>query len=654
MSVYEYVIRANEAGNTHAIVPQFAIGMAMTDPSDFSTTSEAFELTPEDALRETLAALPSEPGVYCFYDQSDKPLYVGKAKQLKNRVKSYFAAHQTAIKTVRMVQKARTLRIHIVRSEVEALILEQTLIKSLEPPYNILLRDDKSYPYIWVTTDHDYPRLSYYRGARPKTGRLFGPYPSGTAVRHSLDLLQKIFKVRQCEDSFFRNRSRPCLQFQINRCTAPCVNRISKSEYAQDVERTIKVLEGKHQEVKTELSIQMEAASEALDFEMAAELRDKVVALVHVQSDQSVEVDTDHSWDVVHALQEQDTACFNFVYIRGGRMIGSKAYFVRARMGEPLKGLVDSFLNAYYLHGRGRSDVPDRLWVNEPWAGAVACAGALNVAGKGLQVAKQLRGPQKQWAEMSQQNAWYHMQRRLSSSQTLRTRFEALAEATGLDGLSRVECFDVSHSSGEETIAVSVTLGEEGPIKSAYRRYGIRSTDSGDDYAAMAEAVRRRFAKVESDDSMVLPDLLLIDGGKGQLSAAKIQLDALGLFHLPVMGVAKGRERKDGYEDLIWSDGSQLSVPPQSVARMVIQQVRDEAHRFAITGHRTRRDKKRKASTLESIEGVGPKRRKALLVHFGGLPGIQAATVEALAQVPGISVTLAQLIHDRLRSTNQQ
>ncbi|MGE8497538.1 MAG: excinuclease ABC subunit UvrC [Pseudomonas sp.] len=595
-----------------------------------------------------LATCSGRPGVYRMFDADSKLLYVGKAKNLKKRLASYFRKTGLAPKTAALVGKIAQVETTITANETEALLLEQTLIKEWRPPYNILLRDDKSYPYVFLS-DGDFPRLSIHRGAKKQKGRYFGPYPSAGAIRESLNLLQKTFLVRQCEDSYFRNRTRPCLQYQIKRCKGPCVGLVEPQEYAEDVRHSVMFLEGRSNALTDELSSGMQTAAMALDFERAAELRDQIGLLRRVQDQQSMEGGTGDV-DVVAAMVNPGGACVHLISVRGGRVLGSKNFFPQVAIEEEGGDVLLAFLAQYYLSSQER-DLPGELIVNiqhEDYPTLIAAIAESR--GRELSISHRVRGTRARWQQLAVTNAEQALGARLANRQHVAARFDALAEALDLDEVpQRLECFDISHSSGEATVASCVVFGPEGPLKSDYRRYNIEGVTAGDDYAAMHQALTRRFSKVKEDGK--LPDILLVDGGKGQLAMAREVLEELAVPELVLLGVAKGTTRKPGLETLYLNDAAhEFTLPGNSPALHLIQQIRDESHRFAITGHRARRGKARRTSSLEEVAGVGPKRRRELLNHFGGLQELSRASIEEIAKAPGISKKLAELIYAALHS----
>nr|MBO2511756.1 excinuclease ABC subunit C [Gammaproteobacteria bacterium] len=596
-----------------------------------------------------LATCSGRPGVYRMLDEGGKLLYVGKAKNLKKRLSSYFRKTGLAPKTAALVGRIAQIETTITANETEALLLEQTLIKEWRPPYNILLRDDKSYPYVFLS-DGEFPRLGIHRGAKKARGRYFGPYPSAGAIRESLALLQKAFLVRQCEDSYFRNRTRPCLQYQIKRCKGPCVGLVSPEEYAADVRHSVMFLEGRSNALAEELSTLMQEAAMRLDFERAAVLRDQIAVLRRVQDQQSMEGGSGDV-DVIAAVTNPGGACVHLISVRGGRVLGSKNFFPQVGIEEGVGEVMAAFIAQYYL-GNPERDLPRELIVNVVHEDFAALIEALQeLRDVELSISHRVRGTRARWQKLAITNAEQALAARLANRQHLAVRFEALAEALNLDEVpQRLECFDISHSSGEATVASCVVFGPEGPLKSDYRRYNIEGVTAGDDYAAMRQALTRRFSKVREGEGK-LPDILLVDGGKGQLAMAREVMQELAVPELILLGVAKGVTRKPGLETLFLNDAAhEFTLPGTSPALHLIQQIRDEAHRFAITGHWARRGKARRTSTLEGVPGVGPKRRRELLNHFGGLQELSRASLEEIAKAPGISKKLAESIYAALHS----
>lgn len=596
-----------------------------------------------------LSTCSGRPGVYRMFDVDTKLLYVGKAKNLKKRLASYFRQSGLAPKTAALVGRIAQIETTITANETEALLLEQTLIKEWRPPYNILLRDDKSYPYV-LLSDGDFPRLSIHRGAKKQKGRYFGPYPSAGAIRESLNLLQKTFLVRQCEESFYKNRTRPCLQYQIKRCKGPCVGLVEPAEYADDVRHSVMFLEGRSNALTDELSSGMQAAAMALNFEQAAGLRDQISLLRRVQDQQSMEGGTGDV-DVVAAMVNPGGACVHLISVRGGRVLGSKNFFPQVAIEEEGSDVLLAFLAQYYLSSQER-DLPSELIVNAQHEDFPTLIAAIDeLRGRELSISYRVRGTRARWQQLAVTNAEQALAARLANRQHVAARFDALAEALDMDEVpQRLECFDISHSSGEATVASCVVFGPEGPLKSDYRRYNIEGVTPGDDYAAMHQALTRRFSKIKDGEGK-LPDILLVDGGKGQLAMAREVLEELSVPDLILLGVAKGTTRKPGLETLYLNDAAhEFTLPGNSPALHLIQQIRDESHRFAITGHRARRGKTRRTSTLEDVAGVGPKRRRELLNHFGGLQELSRASIEEIAKAPGISKKLAELIYAALHS----
>ena len=596
-----------------------------------------------------MKTLTQRPGIYQMLDGDGAVLYVGKAKNLKNRVSSYFRKTGLSSKTAALVKRIGQIDVTVTETETEALILEHNLIKQYRPPFNILMRDDKSYPYIFLSDKDTWPRLAFHRGAKKAKGSYFGPFPSVHAVRESMSFLQKTFKVRQCEDSFFKNRSRPCLQYQIKRCTAPCVEMISAQDYTEDVNLTRLYLDGKADKILQQLESEMEAASASLQFEKAAEHRDQIAALRQVQAQQMIEKGRG-TIDVVAAAVNNGQACVHMLYVRQGRILGSRSYYPKTALAEQPSDLLEEFLPQLYLDGGGRPDLPKEILVNAAFEGAEVLTDALEKSiGRKLEIKHSVRGFRAKWVELAQRTAEQNLAGKLASRQTLQQRFESLRDTLGLEALpERLECFDISHSSGEAVVASCVVFDGNGALKSDYRRFNIDNIKAGDDYAAMEQAIRRRYTRLMKGEGK-LPDILLIDGGKGQIGIAKAVLADLGVVGVAVVGVAKGSTRKPGLETLILADQDNKEIArPQQPALHLIQQIRDEAHRFAITGHKARRDKKRRTSPLEGIPGVGPTRRRDLLKHFGGLAEVQKASLADLMKVNNIDKKVAEAIYAAL------
>lgn len=597
-----------------------------------------------------LSTCSSRAGVYRMFDAAGHLLYVGKAKNLKKRLASYFRKTGLAPKTAALVNRIVQIETTITANETEALLLEQTLIKQWRPPYNILLRDDKSYPFVFLSTADTYPRLGLHRGTKKAKGRYFGPYPSANAIRESLALLQKAFLVRQCQNSYFRNRSRPCLQYQIKRCKGPCVGLVSPEEYAEDVRHSVLFLEGKSDVLTAELTAAMDDAASHLEFEKAAALRDRIAFLRKVQDRQSMEGGNGNV-DVIAVAVNPGGACVHLITVRSGRVLGSKNFFPQVAIEESAADILLAFLGQYYLH-HGERDLPDELIVNVEHDDFPVLQSAIAESReRHLDICFRVRGIRARWQRLAVTNAEQALTARLANRLHMATRFESLTDVLQAEEpLTRLECFDISHSSGEATVASCVVFGPEGPLKSDYRRFNIEDVTAGDDYAAMRQALCRRFRRLKEGEGK-LPDVLLVDGGKGQLAMAQDVMQELAIAGVTLLGVAKGVTRKPGLETLYLNDAAhEFTLPSDSPALHLIQQIRDEAHRFAITGHRARRGKTRRTSRLEDIDGIGPKRRRELLKHFGGLQELQSAGSEDIAKVPGISKKLAEQIYAVLHS----
>ncbi len=599
-----------------------------------------------------LKQLTTRPGVYQMYDGAGGLLYVGKAKNLKSRVTSYFRASGLSGKTMALVSRIRDIQVTVTTTERDALLLEHNLIKEYHPPYNILLKDDKSYPYIYLSSDDKWPKLAFHRGPKRRKGEYFGPYPSAGAVRSTLHLMQKVFKVRQCEESYFRNRSRPCLQYQIGRCSGPCVGLVSDEDYQKQVENSALFLGGKSQKVLKRIADDMEAAAEKLEFERAAEYRDQLQRLQDVQSAQGIE-GSRGELDLLAVKQAHGQACIQVLFVREGRVLGSRTYYPATQLDEDETSVLDAFIPQFYLSGR--QTIPQEIVVSHKPNDAVLLSDALMEQSKRKVVIKtQVRDARARWLQLAKQTADSNLESFLSGKQTMAGRLEALRRELDLDMTpSRMECFDISHSSGEATVASCVVFDSNGARKADYRKFNIDGITGGDDYAAMQQAIERRYRRLSKGEG-TLPDVLFIDGGKGQVSQAQQVLEQFDLTTVKVVGVAKGTTRKAGFETLIDGDtGAESQLRGDNPALHLIQQIRDEAHRFAISGHRGRRGKARKQSTLEGIGGVGAKRRRDLLRHFGSIRGVENASVEEICKVEGISATLAQTIYDHLHTVEQ-
>ena len=600
------------------------------------------------ASKSFIDSLTQRAGTYQMMDSDGAVLYVGKAKNLKKRVSSYFRKSGISAKTSALVKRISDIDITVTETETEALILEQNLIKKHRPAFNILMRDDKSYPYILLTDKDQWPRLSFHRGPKKQQGTYFGPYPSVNSVRESMSLLQRVFKVRQCEDSFFKNRSRPCLQYQINRCSGPCVDLATEEDYQTSVELTRKYLEGKSDEITKQLEQQMDRASDEMQYERAAEMRDQIKALRQVQAQQVIEKGRGII-DVIAASLERGQACIHILYIRQGRILGSRSFYPKIQLSETVEDLLSEFLPQIYLNGHGRSDIPKEIITSNSFEGADALTKALeHLINRSVKIKHSVRGARAKWMELAARTANLNLQARLLSTQTVNQRFESLKDTLGFESTpERIECFDVSHSSGESTVASCVVFDSNGPVKNDYRKFNIKGVKANDDYAAMKQALERRYKRLVNGEGQ-MPDILLIDGGKGQLSVAKTTLAELGVVGVTIIGVAKGTTRKAGFETLIFAETNHVITDPDQAALHLIQQIRDEAHRFAITGHKQQRDKKRRISALEGIPGVGPKRRRDLLKHFGGIVEVKKASVADLMKVSNINKQVAESIYAEL------
>ena len=593
-----------------------------------------------------LRSLTHRPGVYRMLDAKHKVIYVGKARDLKKRVSSYFQRSHDSVKTAAMMELVANVEVTVTNTEAEALILEYNLIKQHKPRFNVILRDDKSYPYIYVSTQHKFPRLQFHRGARKGKGRYFGPYPSTSAVRQTLNELQKLFLVRQCRDSYFSNRSRPCLQYQIRRCTAPCVGMISPEQYRKDIDAAIDFLEGKNRAVIDTFVGRMEEASAAQHYEQAARYRDQIARLKEVEARQLVSRTSSKDLDILGFASNGAIHCVTVMFIRNGAVVGCRDHFPKRKGEGDKQKILNAFVAQYYL---GR-DAPTEIILDTGVEDAPLLEAELSDRmGRKVSIRHKVRGDRARWLDMARTNAAQGLDLQVASNATIRRQFAALGEALGLEEPpERLECFDVSHTSGEATVASCVVFNAAGPLKSDYRRFNLKPAAGGDDYAAMGEALRRRYTRVRKGE-VPMPDVLFVDGGKSQLGEAMTILDELELDWLNVVAVAKGRARKPGAERLFLpGDKTPLQLPADSPALLLIQQIRDEAHRFAISGHRAQRSKARKTSRLEQIPGLGPKKRRELLRQFGGLQGVLGAGVDDLAKVRGIGRNLAETIYNDL------
>ena len=631
-----------------------------------------------ETLQQDVKRLPGLPGVYRFFDEAGQILYVGKARHLKKRVSSYFQSKQLSPRIALMVGKIARYETTVTRTETEALILENNLIKELAPPFNILFRDDKSYPYVMLT-GHQFPRLASYRGKVDKRNHYFGPFPNSWAVRNSVQILQKVFRLRTCEDSVFKNRSRPCLLHQIHRCSAPCVGRLNVEQYGQDVAQATRFLEGDHSRVLSELEKEMHAHSDAMEFEMAAVLRDRIADLSSVLQQQSMDTvaEGEGDVDIIAVAQMEGMVCVNLAMVRGGRHLGDRAYFpkgLRTASGElpPPSEILGAFIAQHYLADVNDKDastanlIPAVLVLNHSLQSISDEVGKsneappedlhelLNVqAGRKITFLHQPQGQRRHWLAMAEGNAKIALAKRLVETGGQLARARALVDVLSLDleGLEhvRIECFDISHTSGEATQASCVVYAKNAMQSGEYRRFNINDITPGDDYAAMRQVLQRRYANFQELPPEKIPQVILIDGGKGQVEMARQVLSEFGMDVGLIVGVAKGEGRKVGLETLIFADGRPpLELGIDSAALLLVAQIRDEAHRFAITGMRAKRAKARTVSRLEEIEGIGAKRRQKLLARFGGLKGVANASIEEIASVEGVSLTLAEQIYRQL------
>jgi excinuclease ABC subunit C len=594
--------------------------------------------------KEYVASLPKRPGVYRMYGADGELLYVGKASSLKDRVGSYFHPRNVSPKVQALVSNIASIEVTLTGSETEALLLEYNLIKEHRPRYNVSLRDDKSFPYLYLDTTHEYPKLVFYRGSRKRPGRFFGPFPSAGAVKETLHHVQKLFRIRNCRDTFFANRSRPCLQHQINRCTAPCVGLITPEEYARDVQAAVQLLEGRNDEVRAALEQRMEEHAARLEFERAAHLRDQLAALKRLQARQIVTAEADRDLDVFAIIGDGEFAV-SVLLVRGGRTLGTTSYFPKAALATLPEALA-SFLMQYYA---GQEPPPEVL-VNLDLDDREALSEALGSrAGRTVQVRKPARGLLAKWLELTRENAEQALRMRLAQRQGFDEMLAAFARELDLPELpGRIECFDISHTGGEGTVASCVVFGPEGALKGEYRRLGIKGIAPGDDYGAMRQAIERRYTRIR-DGEIPAPDVLLVDGGLGQVNEAHAALASVGFDELVLIGVAKGSDRRPGQERLfVHGEATSRTLPADSPTLHLIQRIRDEAHRFAITGHRRKRARRHTQSVLESVAGLGPAKRRALLKHFGGLQGVMRAGVADLEKVEGIGTALARTLYDHL------
>ncbi|MEO8401421.1 MAG: excinuclease ABC subunit UvrC [Gammaproteobacteria bacterium] len=596
-------------------------------------------------IKSFLCNVTHQPGIYQMLDAEGKIIYIGKARDLKKRLSSYFSAKQHDTKTHALLKHVKNIDITVTHSENEALLLECNLIKKHRPHYNVLFRDDKSYPYILISNDHTFPRIDFYRGLRKQNGLYFGPFPNASAVRQTINLIEKLFKLRNCTNSFFAARERPCIQYQIGRCTAPCVDYVTVEEYQQQVRHAVLFLQGKNEEVINELTKKMEQAASHLNFELAAELRNQIAKLREIQAQQHVSAEHGDA-DVIGLAVKAGIVCLQLLVIRGGRILGSRAYFPNVPVQSSSEEILTSFITQHYLNPNfGSQEIPKEIILANHLPETDWLADGLRVQAQHKVIfSSRVRGERKKWLEMATNSAQQSLNSQLLNKANAYERFAALVQTLELEKMPDIiECFDISHSSGEATVGSCVVFNKEGPVKTHYRRFNIADITPGDDIAAMRQALTRRYKRLQAEEA-ILPDVLLIDGGKPQLNVAKKVLVELGIQNILLVGVAKGVTRKPGFETLHFVDSAPIHLPSDSLALHLIQQIRDEAHRFAITGHRLRRDKKRVTSSLEMIPGIGAKRRRELLRYFGGIQAINRASLENLKKVPGISQALAERI----------
>ncbi len=591
-----------------------------------------------------LKSVTSRSGVYQMFSGDNKLLYVGKAKNLNSRLSSYFRGRGLDTKTLLLVAKIDRIEVTVTTTEVDALLLENNLIKSYKPPYNILLKDDKSYPYIHLSDDK-FPKMKIYRGVKRGSGKFFGPYPSAGAVRESLHLLQKVFRIRDCENSYFKNRSRPCLQYQIERCSGPCVNLVSQEEYGQQIKNATLFLRGKSRELMKNLADDMEDASKSQRYESAAKYRDQIKYLQQVQASQEIE-GIRGNLDIIAVSVKNGKACIQMLFVRDARVIGSKTFFPPLKLNSDKGEVIEAFLPQFYISGS--NSIPGEIILNAPLENTIVLSEVLSrEAGRLVKLKTRVRNARAKWLQLAEQTSNSNLDTHLATRQSIESRMLKLAELLGLgNSIQRIECFDISHSSGEATVASCIVFDIEGAKKSDYRKFNIEGIVPGDDYAAMAQAVTRRYERLNKGDG-IFPDLLLIDGGKGQIATVAKVLESLSIRSVRLVGVSKGEGRRAGLETLI--DGKSLrkwKLRSDDPVLHLIQQIRDEAHRFAITGHRAKRDKIRIVSKLDDISGIGPKRKRELLRHFGSFAGVESANVEELEKVIGINKAIANRIYE--------
>ena len=604
--------------------------------------------------KKFLKSLTSRPGIYCMKNSEGKIIYVGKAKNLKKRVASYFnRIDSQTIKNQVMIKQIDNIDVTVTQTENEALILENNFIKEYKPKYNIIFRDDKSYPYIYLSTKHKYPRFYYHRGSLKGEGKYFGPFPSAGAVKKSLNLIQKLFLVRSCEDNVFSNRSRPCLQYQIKRCSAPCVNYISKDEYQYDLKNATLFIEGKKEKIIKELSEPMQSASDNLDYEKAAKLRDQIRSVREIQQKQYASGESDN-FDIVACVKNTNYACIQLSFIRSGLNLGSRRYYPRNIENQNESNLIRAFLSHFYLSNMDVKKYSLEILLSHDIDDKKLLENVFNERfERKIKIKHNVRGERAKWLAMAKENAIFNLKQKLAIDENLNKRFLALQKLLNIkQNINKIECFDISHTSGESMVASCVVFDKNGANKGKYRKFNIENITKGDDYGAMKQVVRRRYMRLVKEEA-ILPDLILIDGGKGQINVTQKELDELQLSHIPVLGIAKGPSRKPGMENLILSVKNNLiRCDSTSPALLLIQNIRDEAHRFAITAHRQKRKKRRDRSFLEEINGIGSKRKQVLIKHFGGLQGVSKAGINELSKVNGINRNLAKKIYETIHDND--
>ncbi len=600
-----------------------------------------------------LKDLTVRPGVYQMLDEAAKVLYVGKAQNLKKRVSSYFTRADNSPKTRAMVAQIRDIEVIVTHTEKEALILENNLIKRLKPKYNIWFKDDKSYPYIYLSADHEFPGFAYHRGARNKKGRYFGPYPGAGAVRNTLNLMKKLFMTRQCNDNFFAARTRPCLEYQIKRCSAPCTAFISPEDYQKDIEHSVMFLEGKNEQVIENLVMPMQKAADSLAYERAAHYRNQIRNLRKINENQYITKEKGNI-DVIACSHKEGITCVLVFFIRNGLNQGSKTFFPRHPANTDPESILEAFLAQFYLKNNVAANMPREILLSHEPENSHLLQEVISGHARGndhvqrrVKLKYRLRGDRAQWTKMALENADLSLSHQLANKENRQLRTEKLNALLNLEApVQRMECFDISHTSGEATVAACVVFDAGGPLKADYRKFNITNITPGDDYAAIEQAITRRYTRIKREEG-TMPDIIFIDGGKGQVARAKRVLEELQISEPVLIGVAKGPSRKAGLETLIMEhENRKIHLSHDSPALHLIQHIRDESHRFAITGHRQRRKKSRNRSALENIEGIGQKRRQNLLRHFGGLQGVTSAGMEDLAKVNGINKNIAQKIYD--------